>query len=85
MKLPAALLLLLCLSACASAPPKAPTTGVSSSGAKKVCSDDSPTGSNIHRHRCELLTEEQQHQRQQLIDALQRRSGVRTGSADAVH
>ena len=74
---------------CATAPAdKAPSKkNAATSTAKEetvVCSDESATGSNIRRRRCERMTEELRRQRQAQVDALQRPGTANAGAPSGV-
>ena len=49
-----------------------------------VCSDESATGSNIRRRRCERMTEELRRERQAQVDALQRPGTANAGPPSGV-
>lgn len=74
----------------ASARPAAPantSTASRSKDAKEapvVCSDESATGSNIRRRRCERMTEELRRERQAQVDALQRPGTANAGPPSGV-
>lgn len=73
-----------------SAGPATPAKTSTASSAKDtqqetvVCSDESATGSNIRRRRCERITEELRRERQAQVDALQQRGSANAGAPSGV-
>lgn len=85
-------LLAVTLTACAApaakpTAPKAVATKIAAApatGEQIVCTDETATGSNIRRRRCERLTDELRRQRQAQINRLQRPSGANSATSSGV-